>query len=504
MPRNRIIYQSEALYVGPSPATGTHFHNFSGLTGEGDPLLNRPYTLAAGTGNELSASGRNTRATIFNVASGSNSIGDVYSYLSNAQLSAAGVAVTETVMLTGTNRIHQLHRIQSCNYSFNIARTDVNQFGELAAIDRVVLESPTVALDFSYVLANFWNEKQLGLNIVQGHQGTRYGGLGVSCLSGILVKEEDERNYFIKTVPEGFDAEGQEAARLGADSSAIKGHGDAVISLGNGFMTSYTSEASVGAMPTVTVNVEALNMAFEYGSEGKKTPAVNPTDGTRRAEVYNIPTAVSNAGTGNLTMSVLRPGDITFSFKKRDANLVSGLEATPNLDYDVPGPDLDDVKIQSYSIGFDLAREPIQKLGSRFAFSREITFPVTVTCTIDALIGDLNSGNLGDMINCDDSYDIKIDLKNPVGCDDVSVDTICQYNLRQAKVQSQAYTSDIGSNKSVTLEFAAQIGGPNQNYVGLFMSGIATNTYAHLDVGGGLRDDAADLGTADPDHEDQP
>jgi len=504
MPRNRIIYQSEALYVGPSPATGTHFHNFSGLTGEGDPLLNRPYTLAAGKGNELSASGRNTRATIFNVASGSNSIGDVYSYLSNAQLSAAGVAVTETVMLTGTNRIHQLHRIQSCNYSFNIARTDVNQFGELAAIDRVVLESPTVALDFSYVLANFWNEKQLGLNIVQGHQGTRYGGLGVSCLSGILVKEEDERNYFIKTVPEGFDAKGQEAARLGADSSAIKGHGDAVISLGNGFMTSYTSEASVGAMPTVTVNVEALNMAFEYGSEGKKTPAVNPTDGTRRAEVYNIPTAASNAGTGNLTMSVLRPGDITFSFKKRDANLVSGLEATPNLDYDVPGPDLDDVKIQSYSIGFDLAREPIQKLGSRFAFSREITFPVTVTCTIDALIGDLNSGNLGDMINCDDSYDIKIDLKNPVGCDDVSVDTICQYNLRQAKVQSQAYTSDIGSNKSVTLEFAAQIGGPNQNYVGLFMSGIATNTYAHLDVGGGLRDDAADLGTADPDHEDQP
>ena len=503
MPRNRIIYQSEALYVGPSPATGIHFHNFSGLTGDGDPDQ-AIFSLSAGKANELSASGKNTRATVFNTASGGNAIGDVYSFVNNSQLSAAGQLVTETVMLTGTNRIHQLHRIQSCNYSFNIARTDVNQFGELAAIDRVVLESPTVALDFSYVLANFWNEKQLGLNIVQGHQGTRFGGLGVSCLSGILVKEEDERNYFIKTVPEGFDAKGQEASRLGADTSAVKGHGDAVISLGNGFMTSYTSEASVGAMPTVTVNVEALNMAFEYGSESKKTPAVNPSDGTRRAEVYNIPTAVSNPGTGNLTMSVLRPGDITFSFKKRDANLVSGLEATPNLDYDVPGPDLDDVKIQSYSIGFDLAREPIQKLGSRFAFSREITFPVTVTCTIDALIGDLNSGNLGDMINCDDSYDIKIDLKNPVGCDDVSVDTICQYNLRQAKVQSQAYTSDIGSNKSVTLEFAAQIGGPNQNYVGLFMSGIATNTYAHLDAGGGLRDDTADVGTADPDHEDQP
>ncbi|SVE33731.1 uncharacterized protein METZ01_LOCUS486585, partial [marine metagenome] len=36
--------------------------------------------------------------------------------------------------------IRQLHRVQSANYAFNIARTDVNQFGELAAIDRVVLD----------------------------------------------------------------------------------------------------------------------------------------------------------------------------------------------------------------------------------------------------------------------------------------------------------------------------------------------------------------------------
>ena len=33
-------------------------------------------------------------------------------------------------------------------------RTDVNQFGELAAIDRVVLDTPTVSLDFSYLSAS--------------------------------------------------------------------------------------------------------------------------------------------------------------------------------------------------------------------------------------------------------------------------------------------------------------------------------------------------------------
>ena len=45
--------------------------------------------------------------------------------------------------------------------AFNISRTDVNQFGELAAIDRVVLDTPTVSLDFSYYLANFANEANL-------------------------------------------------------------------------------------------------------------------------------------------------------------------------------------------------------------------------------------------------------------------------------------------------------------------------------------------------------
>ena len=55
---------------------------------------------------------------------------------------------------TSAGDIKQLHRVQSANYAFSVARTDVNQFGELAAIDRVVLDTPTVSLDFSYLLSN--------------------------------------------------------------------------------------------------------------------------------------------------------------------------------------------------------------------------------------------------------------------------------------------------------------------------------------------------------------
>ena len=36
----------------------------------------------------------------------------------------------------------QLSRIQSANYSFTINRQDVNQFGDLARIDSLVLDPP--------------------------------------------------------------------------------------------------------------------------------------------------------------------------------------------------------------------------------------------------------------------------------------------------------------------------------------------------------------------------
>ena len=145
--------------------------------------------------------------------------------------------------LTGVTDAHassdikQLHRVQSANYAFNVARTDVNQFGELAAIDRVVLDTPTVSLDFSYLLANFANEENMGLKV--NEFGTAFAGL-TSALSGVLNKTEDERNYFIQTSREGEDAIGDTDRNLDGDKRA------STIGVGNAFVTSYSTEASVG------------------------------------------------------------------------------------------------------------------------------------------------------------------------------------------------------------------------------------------------------------------
>ena len=408
MAKNRIIYQSEALYAGPAPATGFHL---------GQRSLN---TIAA---------------------TGVDSVG-------------AG--------LMGVSFVNQLQRIQTANYSFNITRQDVNQFGELAAIDRVILESPTVSLDFSYILGSLVNEHNLGFYVTPSGSADRR-----SALSGILNKTEDERNYFIKTVAEGSDAL--------ADSNVATTSPPSVIGIGNGFITSYSTEGAVGDFPTASVSVEALNMDFVAGVSGNFIPAVDPANGTKDAtRKYALPSGMSDAGTNPDTVgphplpnksgvSALRPGDITLSwYPNGSATELSQLT----------GVVLTDAKIQSYTMSFDLSRDPLQKLGSKFAFAREISFPVTVSLSVDANLGDVGDGSVGDGIDSDAAMDVDIELFAPGAGTATQTQRMAMYTLKKCKIASQESSSDIGSNKSISLGFSAQVGGPDQQDVGFFMSGI--------------------------------
>ena len=431
MPRNRIIYQSEGLYCGPAPATGYHLYGVADPTGWASKQR-AVFTGISGPGGETA--------------------------------------------------VRQLQRIQNANYSFNIARQDVNQFGELAAIDRVVLESPTVTLDFSYYLCSLVNEHLLGFSV----RNSGDDGGDFSAISGFLNKETDERNYFIKTVKEGQDDRKVLEEQKG-DSPTQN-----VIGIGNGFLTSYTTEAAIGDFPTVSVSVEALNMAFDAGTSGNFIPAVTPTDGKKNTTEYyhlpsgqehSVPHMLENDGFGNPVygttgdyISALRPGDITLDILDAGTlNQAMGGAGSADELGDA-GLKIGDAKIQSYSLSFDLAREPLQKLGNKYAFAREITFPVTVTCTVDAQMGDMYTGNLSDVIEVNKDYDLLMKIGAPGTVGD-GANTRISYKLKKAKLDSQEFTSDIGTNKSVSLTFSSQIGGPAQTDRGLFVSGFIANGF---------------------------
>ena len=347
-----------------------------------------------------------------------------------------GVSATGANGLYTTESLAQLHRVQNANYSFNVSREDVNQFGQLAAVDRVILAQPTVALDFSYYTTTGTNESNLGLYI--NPQGTpNLSGALVNIMRGI----NDVKNYYILVAPEGSDVN---------TNTSITGS-SSTIGIGNGFLSSYSLEASVGSFVTSSANVEAYNMRF-YTTASGEVPTINPSNGSNETGKYFH---ISGISTGSF-ISVLKPGDITVDVSG-DIGLVAG-----------------DLKVQSVSMQLDLTREDIQKLGSRFSFAKPLQFPLTTTMTIDATLGDIQADNLATLVNADCStYNLAVTLKG-ASCGVTSTKQALKFYFKGAKLDSQSFTSSIGANKAVNLQFSAQIGGPTDSNNGIFIEGTET------------------------------
>jgi len=358
----------------------------------------------------------------------------------------------------------QLRRVQSANYSFEIARQDVNQFGQLARIDALVLQSPTVSLDFDYYLADGFNESALGF-YMQGTGGaTNSGPSGEANFASGQMVSSSGRNFYIVTTSEGSD--------LNFENTSVNAlSGKSVIGIGNGFITNYSVDASVGNFPTVSVSVEGLGFnasTYQFitslNATGIPTPAINPTNGTKltttTGEFVKLPNPSSGDG-----VTALRPGDITLSFGSFTG---TGSNSTPSVILE----GADGINIQSVSLALPMSRTPIERLGSRFAFARVVDFPIVSTMTVNALVNEQQARNLADMIDDGAERDITLTINKP----GTSVAAV-RYTFKAARFDSQGFSSDIGSNKSVDLSFSTQIGGPNDTIHGIFFSGASDRAF---------------------------
>ena len=370
-----------------------------------------------------------------------------------------GLFVSSGLNSTSAAQHKQLKRVQSANYSFEITRQDVNQFGQLARIDALVLQSPTVSLDLSYYLADGFNESALGF-YVQG-TGAPSGPVTVGNFASGQMVSSSGRNFYIVTDSEGIDL------NYNTGTTALSGKG--VIGVGNGFITDYTLNAAVGDLPTVSVSVEGLGFcAASYGISGNVTgfvgPAINPALGTKlftgTGDYIKLP--IPSTGDG---VTALRPGDITLSFGG-----FTGTGGTPTSTVDNGS---DAINIQSVSLSLPMSRTPIERLGSRFAFARVTDFPVTATMNVNALVNEVQARNLADMIDDGSERSITLTINSP-GTSTPAV----KYTFAAARLDSESYSSDIGSNKSVDITFSTQIGGPNDLVHGIYFSGASALAFS--------------------------
>lgn len=342
----------------------------------------------------------------------------------------------------------QLRRVQSANYSLNVSRQDVNQFGQLARIDSLILESPTVSFDTSYYLSDGFNEMALGFK--------NGASLDKGFISGQIKAEDSDRNYYILSTPEGVDANSPRGATASVNSDI------SVIGIGNAFITDYTLDASVGDLPTVSISAEGTNMVGNAdvtatnGSDYSSIvgAGINPADGTALTSQADIALPEATAGTGSSIPNALRPGDISVTLSDASAKSIVILDGAGKS------------HVQSISISIPMSRTPIDRLGSKFSFARVVDFPITPTLSISAVVSEIQDRALTSLVSSDGFISsVQIEFK------DQASTVAAVYKLTNVKLDSESFSSSIGPNKTVDLGFSLTIGGPNDTENNIFFSG---------------------------------
>ncbi len=409
MARNRVIYQSQALYIAP---------NSTGIQVSGAGVVN-PETSAYTTGE----------------------------------------------LASGTSLLYKLDRVQNCNFNFTINRQDINELGQLARIDSIVNDTPTVGLDFSYYVTDGLNERLMGFNFSGKSSTADLQCIDASAISGLMVDTQGN-NYYILTVDEGEDV-------VGASLSSTT---NSVIGIGNGFITEYSLDASVGNIPTASVTVEGFNIKSDVHRTGvlnngktvltgtspaidySQTPATRLTGLNRR---YLIGTG--NNTTGVSTVSALRPGDIVLTLPSNDGGFT-----------ELDSPVGDKAHIQSFAFTIPLTRTVLQRLGNIFGFARVLEVPLNMDVTINAIVNELQEADIFEQL-CGTAAkkDFTVTLNQ---CADIggTVTPKLVYNIRGAILNSESYSTDIGGNQTVDLTYNVQIGGANDTGNGIFFSGSYT------------------------------
>lgn len=392
--------------------------------------------------------------------------------------------VSKNINSTISGEHAQLKRVQSANYNFSIERQDVNQFGQLARIDALVLNTPTVALDFTYYPTDGYNEKTLGF-YVQNTQGTLLYGTGTGTGPVATGTVTGAIPYDATAAVEANFASGQMAgssgqnfyivtAGEGSDLNTLTGDyalsGKSAIAIGNGFLSNYTFNASVGNLPTASVSIEGLNikssailaMSGTGGATGNfvLSPTISPILGTELGYTGRLASPTEATGANGLVeTSALRPGDLTISFGD-----YTGANATGSPLSSLEGAD--GINIQSVSLALPLSRTPIERLGSRFAFARVVDFPIVATMNVSAVLNEVQSKSLAQMLDDNSKREITLTIKKPGSTQNAMI-----FKFKGSQLQSESFSSSIGANKTVDLVFQTQVGGPSDTSNGVYLSG---------------------------------
>lgn len=547
--RNRIIYNTEGIYIGPSPSSGYHFMNYIG---------------------QLHNSGQDTAYTR-NVALDYYGRGDAFDsqfYKFYTPDSPVGAVVYNQQVMDiniptykrSYNLIQKLDRIQSYSWDINFQRTNISQLNKAGTIAEPLISNPVVTLNFNYLINGIRNEHRMGMNVnfpmfhypfdgqpyysgnkffmfsgmVEGKNIDARGGhirgegWDISKFSGKAypvyegetwpktglvpfdVNSGDQRasryyiqdnapiypfgyrdkhNFFINIAPEGVD----EGSGIFYEETAQTPFNTSMMNHRN---AADNQVIAIGDCQMVSYSCGASVGSF---AEASVSYVGNNISFLNSASGENIPSVWPKDGelmTGKFSIpesfrhngiSVLRNGDITLN-----------IEAS-NLGQKITG-----INIQSYSFSINLERSELKSLGYQFPINRPINFPIFMQGQFTAVTNDYDTGSYIDLIRTDKVLNLDINVNNP-NCDGwldenktglfydgiprTTDYNILNYTVNKAKITSVSESSSIGANKTSTVTFSVELN-PEDLTKGFFISGLHNTerlfNYLAIDHTGGM------------------
>ena len=361
----------------------------------------------------------------------------------------------------GSSKLTALNLVQAASFDIGINRAEVKQIGGNKLAARQPVLQPNVALGFTYLLADGINEKTLGFNVAGN----------TSFLSG--VTGNDDRNFFL------FVTKNQQT-----DFNLQSGFNDlSVLSFGNCYVNNYSLEASVGALPTVSLDYSASNVRFDQTSGTYNPshtnpkydniyasgiiPAVDRDNGTLATDFDNFGYVVKGGSTQETLSSLggvfhtgdtkfIEPGDIHVQFSNPN---IGGIRLSGSQK----------MHVQSVSINVPVKRIDLYGFGSKYVYDRRAEYPTLGQIEISATATNFITGQTDTIFSKDDVYQMELLFKKSSSPTNAT-DTVLT-KFQDAKIVAQSINQAIGSNMAFTATFSFEC----STSKGFLFSGLAAD-----------------------------
>lgn len=402
------------------------------------------------------------------------------------------------------------NRVQSLGFEVSIERQDIQHIGSEDHLDRVIVSSPNVNVNFNYLLTDGYEERTLGLNIAPPNivYDDQQNPTEVDVnLSGTIHNNlEEDKNLFFVVGEEQFDLTG-----MGQKDGGFSGLN--VLGIGNCFITNYAVSASVGGMAEASISMDASNFNFECIGSGDggafweqvmetlsallhqhdvdDTDFIRYQDGGKilfeiegQKELAGGATnpgldlankgAISNSGFVfepsfyNSPVTAIPPGGITVKIQNINAG-------GPIINGDKGGACLKgNANIQSFEISTPFERENLDGFESMHVYGRKIKYPQIGEVSFSLLSSAFTNGKFKEILCADQVYTIEIELSNncQFTCNSrYKRNKNIIFKINNAKLSNYSINQDIGSIGTVDCSFSFGVSRNN----GLFASGSFGN-----------------------------